>query len=263
MPSPVRIFCSTALRPMPHEPGILPSLGDTLLVDVARIPHQMELVAATLRAAPWCAVILVARQPLPVTELSRLVRLMPRHVATLVHGEEVNADVVHQAVRGRPKPTRHDATEYLRLRQLDRSLIAAVEDALALSTDTDADTDTDTDTDTAKMAQPRSPSAINRVLAQHSLLRAREWRALIHLLPILESAAPSMDQLAGNHEHDPRTLRALVSEHIGVDLAVALAHPGWEWKLEAGLRHHRLIHWPRPSRRSSAEQAVPAMAGWV
>ena len=254
MPSAIRIFCSTALRPMPHEPGILPSLGDALLLDVASIPHQMELVATTLRSAPWCAVLLVARQPLPATELRGLVRLMSRHVTTVMQDEALNAATVYRAVRSRPTPTSADMLDYLRFRQLDRSLIAAVEDALALSTDTD------TDTDTAKMAQPRSPSAINRVLAQHSLLRAREWRALVHLLPILESTAPSIDQLAGNHEHDPRTLRALVSEHIGVEFAVALAHPGWEWKLEAALRHHRLIGWPRPSRRSSAEQAVPAMA---
>ena len=256
MPTAVRIFCSTALRPMPHEPGILPSLGDALLLDLASIPHQMELVTNTLRSAPWCAVILVARQPLPAMELSRLIRLMPRHVATVMQDEELNAATVHRAVRDRAKPTSTDMLEYLCIRQLDRDLIAAVEDAIG------AGTDTDTDTDTAKMAEHRSRSAINRVLAHYSALRARDWCALVRLLPVLESAAPSIDQLASEHGLDPRTLRQLVSEHIGVELAVALAHPGWEWKLEAALRHRGLIHWPKPSRWSSAEQAVPAMAGW-
>ncbi len=172
MPSAVRIFCGATLRPMPHEPGILPSLGDALLLDVTGIPHQMDLVTNVLRAAPWCAVLLVARQPLPVAELSRLLRVLPRQVATLVQGEEVNADVVHHAVRGRPRPTRHDVIDYLRLRQLDRGLVAAVEDALALPASTD--TDTDTDTDTANVATPRSRSTINRQLRKLGPLSVRQ-----------------------------------------------------------------------------------------
>jgi len=254
MPSSLTVLCPTAGPLEPFSDQTLPSLGDALIVDLARARYQGEKLLRAVRAAPWCAVCLHSKDPLPTEVFGPILAILPRHVAVLPGTTVLTPRTLTEALRRQPLPEPIDLLDYFRLRQLDRRLIAAVEDALGLP-----DSDSDSDSDSTKLAR-RTRSSVDRQVARFGPLRTAHWRALFRLLPILESSERSAERSAWSHGLDPRTLRGRVVQLIGRDASSALDCPGWEWKLEAALRTHRYLPWPRATRRRSAEVTTPVAA---
>lgn len=247
MPSLLTVLCPTTGPLEPFSDHILPSLGDALIVDLGRARYQGEKLLHAVRAAPWCAVCLHSEDPLPPEVFGPFFAILPRHLAVLPGTTELTPKSLTDALRRRPLPDTTDLLDYLRLRRLDRRLIAAIEDALGR---------TDSDSDSANVNH-RTRSSINRQLAQFGPLRTTHWRALFRLAPILESPEKSLEQTAWAQDLDPRTLRNRVAQLLGQGAAGTLDCPGSEWKLEAALRTHHYVARPAATRRRSADLATP------
>lgn len=239
MPHPVRVFCAVARKLTDHRPPTLPSLGDALAVQAAPASRAPEVASAALAAAPWCAVVLLAEQPLSSTEAGALLPVLPDTTTILQGGLDVDPAQILAALRLRKPPTAADMGDYLRLRGLSRDLVAAVEDALA--------------------PQPASAhrSILNRRLGEFGPLRARSWRALLRVLQFTTHVTGSVEQAAGEDGCDSRTFRARSQDLVGLSPRRTLETPGWEWKLEAALRRHGYIPWPTSTRRRSAAFTAP------
>ncbi len=211
-----------------------------------------EVVSAALVAAPWCAVVLLAEQPLSVTEAAVLLPILPHATMILQGGLDVDPARIVAALRLRQAPAAAEVCDYLRLRRLPRALIAAVEDAIASR-------ESESESESEKVASGPHRSSINRRLAEFGPLRVRSWRALLRLLQLETPISVSAEQAAWDAGTDPRTLRLRAEEFFGVGARPALDTPGWEWKLEAALRRHGYVAWPSPTRRSSAGLAMPVV----
>jgi hypothetical protein len=214
------------------------------------------MVSAALTEAPWCAVVLLAEQPLSVTEAAMLLPILPRTALILHGGLDLDPTRILAALRLRQVPAAAEVCDYLRLRRLPRALIAAVEDALAAREGEGEDEDEDED---GKIAAAPHRSTINRRLAEFGPLRARSWRALLRLLQFEAPVSLSGEQAAWDAGLDPRTLRARAEEFVGIGPLPALDTPGWEWKLEAALRRHGYVAWPSRTRRSSSAMRMPVV----
>ncbi|MDX2121603.1 MAG: hypothetical protein SF070_11185 [Gemmatimonadota bacterium] len=253
MPHPLRTLCAVSRTLVPWQPGVLPSLGDAVVMDLRRAARHPAPVAESLRAALWCAVVVLVEEKIPPADLARALPHLPRGAAALVGSFEGETERLFQAIRSRPQPLGTDLLGYCATRGLPRELRAAIEDVLTLP---------DTDTDPATVAPPRSRSALDRRLAAFGPLRGREWDAFTRLLRVSEShAAGSVEQQAWLTDTDPRTLRRWSAELLRVDAHVILDTPGWEWKLEAMLRRFGYVTWPGASRRASGAVRQPALTG--
>lgn len=248
MPNPIRVFCAVARRLIDYRPPEIPSLGDALAVFGAPASRNPELVSQALTVAPWCAVVLLAEQPLSALDAAALLAILPRTTIVLAAGIAVDPAKLHAALQVRRTPDSTEVSDYLRLRQLPRALIAAVEDALG--------------SPESKCPSGNGPSgphrsSINRRLAAFGPLRSADWRALFRIVEIEAPVSISTERAALEAGTDPRTLRAKTKELLGVSARPALDTPGWEWKVEAALRRHSYLPWPSLTRRGSAGRAMP------
>lgn len=253
MPNPVHVVCAVAKRLTDYRPPVLPSLGDALAVLAAPASRVPELVSQALTASPWCAVVLLTEEFLSAPDVMALMPILPRTTIVLAGGIGVDPTTLHAALQLRGTPDAAEVSGYLRLRQLPRALIGAVEDALASP-----------ESESEKVASGPHRSSINRRLAAFGRLRAADWRALFRIIqatgrsPLHEATTSiSTERAALATGTDPRTLRAKTKELLGVRARPALDTPGWEWKVEAALRRHGYLPWPSPTRRSSAGHAMP------
>ena len=259
MPHPLRTLCAVSRTLVPWQPGVLPSLGDALVMDLRRAARHPGAGAEALRTAPWCAVVVLVEGTVPPADLAMALPHLPRGAAALVGSLEGETERLFQAIRRRPQPLGTDLLVYCATRGLPRELRAALEDLLALP---DTDTYTDTDTDTGPVAPPPSRSAHHRRLAAFGPRRCREWHTMIRLLRVSESpGGGSVEQRAWSTDTDPRTFRGWSAELLGVDARAVLETPGWEWKLEAMLRRFGYVTWPGASRRASGAVRQPALIG--
>ncbi len=250
MPHPVHVFCAVERKLTDYRPPVLPSLGDALAVHATSGSRTPELVSAALAAAPWCAVLLLAEQPLSPAEAGALLPLLPDSTLFLQGGLDLDPTRIIAALRLRAAPAASDLCAYLRLRRLPGELITAVEDALA---------GRESEIESEQAASDPNRSTINRRLAEYGPLRARSWRALLRVLQFTTHVTAPAQQGAVDEEFDSRTFRARSQDLVGLAPRPALGTPGWEWKLEAALRRHRYVTWPGATRRSSAALAAPVL----
>src|SRR5690606_7307193 len=78
MPHPLRALCAVSRTLVPSQPGVLPSLGDALVMELQRAARHPPLVAEAVRAAPWCAVVVLVEGTVPPAELARSLPHLPR-----------------------------------------------------------------------------------------------------------------------------------------------------------------------------------------
>lgn len=161
MSHPLRTLCAISRTLVPWQPGVLPSLGDALVMDIRRAARHPAPVDETLRAAPWCAVVVLVEGTIPPADLVVALPHLPRGAAALTGSFEGEAGRLFQAIRSRPQPLGTDLLAYCASRGLPRELRAAIEDLLALP---------DTDTATVAPAGVLRPAALPGVAHPHPVV---------------------------------------------------------------------------------------------
>lgn len=99
MPHPLRTLCAVSRTLVPWQPGVLPSLGDALVMDLRRAARHPGAGAEALRTAPWCAVVVLVEGTVPPADLAMALPHLPRGAAALVGSLEGETERLFQAIR--------------------------------------------------------------------------------------------------------------------------------------------------------------------
>lgn len=211
----------TSLLPFGPEP---PTLGSLVTGDVAAL-HQAQKIA------PWCPVcITVSDRPASIA-LFRVVHELTGCVAYVSAraGEPLDVEALVHAVENRPAPSAVDLAGYVARRTHNRELGSALLTCFENCED-------------RVPATPAVRCRLSRRLAPSGPLTARDWTAIHPFIGAERSPAYGPERVAYELGMDPRTARARLRRYTGMSLRDVGQRVGWEWFLEAVLRHCQYVH---------------------
>jgi hypothetical protein len=227
MISLVRVLPPDGRHMQAFDPGVPPALGSVLLFDSADIAVRKDSVIEVLSSAPWCTPVMLMAQRLCRRDVTAILCGLPTYTLTLSEPADSEVDAIRRALRSRPPPTDEEVIEYLHLRRLPQNLTLCVAGVWNLRANTGSP---------VKWARTRR--RFNRHLASHGPFSVHKWHQL-RLILSCPTPAPeaSFERLARACQVEPRALRRWISSLMALPHATVLKCPGWEWKLEAALRH--------------------------
>jgi len=203
----------------------VPALGALLIADLAPgIPALAEAVVS-LRAAPWCPLVLLVPDHRVSGRTLAAFEPVPGIFATLYSADRPALPLGQRclaAVRRRPVPQRTALASWIegRLRRtgVGSTLTACFHCAAGI--------------------QP--PRTLTRRLQALGRFEVRDWRGLARLAQLLGATGhwppASLETTALLAGIDPRTLRRWLRLATDLSWAEATHRPGWEWILESALR---------------------------
>ncbi len=207
-------------------------LGAALIADLRVGIGVLDQLAGLAREFPWCPACLIATTLSLDSRLLRALKGLPDFVGVVRSGEECGGLIpedVFRAINERPPPTAAVLARYVAHRLGRLALPTDLERCFAQAMG-----------DSNAAAVPRT--TLWRHLAGLGPLTQRDWMGVAQLILLLRdarvSSIDSADRFSHDHGLDPRTLRARLRRLAGVELAVAIERPGWEWFLESVLRRH-------------------------
>ncbi len=220
------------LRPLgPHAPV----LGSILVAPLAGNAAAIRLLVRGYERFPWCPVALVARRRgVEADELEAAARL-PATTAFFTMREESPHPMprlVRDAVRGRRPPDADDVAGYVAARLARPGVVTP----LAAAMDT-----------TARQATSlgRGWHAVAERLAELGPLDAADWR-LVHLLAASAGHDGGVGRRLGLDEWEEE---AALARLAGITPRSYRELAGWEWFVEAVLRHAGYVATRQPFER--------------
>lgn len=220
-----------------------PALGAFLIAEVPGLPGTADHLWRVQCSAPWCPVCLALSSRPATADLLRSVQRLPKHLAYPYSphpGDPPDVDALVHAVESRPAPTPEDLAGYVagrtKSRKFGNALLACFHSC-----------------DEEMPPGPAIRSWLSRQFTPLGPLTARDWAAVYSCLPLAHSRSSGSDRVAYDLGMDPRTARARIQRYTGMSLADVRQRVGWEWMMEAVLRHWRYVDLvgATPSRRAS------------
>lgn len=205
--------------------GQVPAIGALLIADLATgIPALAEAVVS-LRASPWCPLVLVVPDRRIAAEALAAFEPAPGIFATLYATDRPALPLGQRsltAVRRRPVPNRATIARWVEQR-LGRSGVAGTLTACFHCT-----------------SDSQPPRTLTRRVQELGCFEVRDWRGLARLAQLLAARGywppASLESTALEASIDPRTLRRWLRLATDLPWHDATRRPGWEWILESALR---------------------------
>ncbi len=228
--------------------GPTPAMGALLIADLAPgIPALAEALAS-LRASPWCPLVLLVPDRRVAGQVLAGFEPVPGIFATLYPADRPALPLAQRsvaAVRRRPVPRLSILASWLEHRMGKPGVASALTACFHCET----------------TVQPGR--TLTRRLQELGRLEVRDWRGLARLAQLLAAGGhwrpASLESTALEAGIDPRTLRRWLRLATPLSWPEATRRPGWEWILESALRIGGYIR--RESAMTPAATASIAVAG--
>jgi len=203
-------------------------LGTILVADVTGEGGVVAVVEAAVRATvePWCPVVFLTHSSGLDRRSEAVIEQfdMAPTVITRTSANPLDPEKILLAVRQRPAPTPERLARYVTQRVVRPDL----EDALCECFRRGMDED-----DRPGMSR----STLSRRLLDFAPLKAHDWSFLARTLAVVLESDCRLGSSSRNHHIDPRTVRSHIDVYTGLDFRGVQERPGWEWVVEAALRH--------------------------